>query len=206
MRKFTNVTSLAIPLDKSNIDTDAIIPKQFLKSIKRTGFGDYLFDSWRYVDYAELGDDCSKRDKNKDFILNDPTYKNSSILLTKDNFGCGSSREHAVWAINDYGIRAIIATSFADIFYNNCIKNSILPVVIDKDKINLLFSLSPTEITINLVKQKIFFAKENINFDITQENKKRLLEGLDDIDITLIYKKDIESFENKYYKKYSWLL
>ena len=134
MKKFTTLTSFTMPLDRANIDTDAIIPKQFLKSIKRSGFGPNLFDEWRYLDHGEVGMDNSKRPINPDFVLNDPQYKGAQILLTRRNFGCGSSREHAPWALEDFGFRAIIAPSFADIFYNNCFKNGILPIVLSRSE------------------------------------------------------------------------
>src|SRR6056297_229884 len=139
MEKFTTLTALVAPLDRSNVDTDAIIPKQFLKSIERTGFGPYLFDEWRYQDHGEPGMDCTNRPRNPDFILNQERYSGARILLTRSNFGCGSSREHAPWALLDYGFKAILAPSFADIFYNNCFKNGILPIALDEDIIEHLF-------------------------------------------------------------------
>ena len=145
MDKFKHIVSKVIPLDRSNVDTDAIIPKQFLKSIKRTGFGPNLFDEWRYLDHGEPGMDNSKRSINPDFVLNKPQFKDSKILLVRENFGCGSSREHAPWALLDFGIKVIIAESFADIFYNNCFKNGILPITLQKDEIEELFSETETK-------------------------------------------------------------
>ncbi len=140
MKAFTQLTALVAPLDRANVDTDAIIPKQFLKSIRRAGFGPYLFDEWRYLDRGEPEMDCSNRPLNPDFVLNQPQYQGAQILLTRENFGCGSSREHAPWALEDYGFRAIIGSSFADIFYNNCFKNGILPIVLSADLIDQLFN------------------------------------------------------------------
>ena len=152
MKKFSSINSIAMPLDRANIDTDAIIPKQFLKSIKRSGFGPNLFDEWRYLDHGEPGMDNSIRPINPDFVLNNPTYSGAQILLTRRNFGCGSSREHAPWALEDYGFRAIIAPSFADIFYNNCFKNGVLPIVLSSEIVDSLFSYSGL-INIDLEKQ-----------------------------------------------------
>jgi len=204
MKKFTTLTSIAIPLDRANIDTDAIIPKQFLKSIKRTGFGAYLFDEWRYLDEGYVGIDNSKRLINKDFVLNSPKYKNAKILLARENFGCGSSREHAPWALEDYGISVIIAPSFADIFYNNCFKNGILPIVQSNKVMDELFKIESL-ITVDLENQTIETDNKTLTFEVDNERKYRLLNGLDDIDITLQYKKNIQIFEEKYYQQYSWL-
>jgi 3-isopropylmalate/(R)-2-methylmalate dehydratase small subunit len=203
MQKFTTITSISVPFDRANIDTDAIIPKQFLKSIKRSGFGPNLFDEWRYLDHGEVGMDNSKRPINKDFVLNNPKYKGVKILLARENFGCGSSREHAPWALEDYGFRVIIAPSFADIFYNNCFKNGILPIVQDNKIMDELFAFTG-EITINLETQTIKTNKQ-YNFELDIERKRRLLNGLDDIDITLQHFDSIKSFEQSYFKKYSWL-
>ena len=171
MKKFTVLTSIITPLDRANIDTDAIIPKQFLKSIKRSGFGINLFDEWRYLDYGEIGMDPSKRRLNKDFVLNKTKYKNSKILLTRENFGCGSSREHAVWALLDYGFEAVIAPSFADIFHNNCFKNGILPITQNDDVVDELFKID-NQITIDLNSQTIKTDNNTYNFEIDKENKK----------------------------------
>jgi 3-isopropylmalate/(R)-2-methylmalate dehydratase small subunit len=204
MQKFTQLISIAAPLDRANIDTDAIIPKQFLKSIKRSGFGPNLFDEWRYLDHGEVGMDNSKRPLNKDFVLNQPEYQGAKILLARENFGCGSSREHAPWALEDYGFRVIIAPSFADIFYNNCFKNGILPIVQDNGVMDELFNFKG-EITIDLESQSIDANGKKYTFEVDAERKRRLLNGLDDISLTLQYEDEIKSFETTYFKKYSWL-
>ena len=204
MKKFTSLSSIAMPLDRANIDTDAIIPKQFLKSIKRSGFGPNLFDEWRYLDHGEVGMDNSKRPINPDFVLNNPIFKGAKILLTRRNFGCGSSREHAPWALEDFGFRAIIAPSFADIFYNNCFKNGILPIVLSHDIVDSLFSYSG-EIVIDLQDQTVTTESQVFNFDVDPERKRRLLHGLDDIGLTLQYENQIRSFENNHFNKFPWL-
>ena len=204
MKQFSILNSIATPLDRANIDTDAIIPKQFLKSIKRTGFGPNLFDAWRYLDYGEVGMDNSKRPLNPDFVLNNPKYSESQILLTRSNFGCGSSREHAPWALEDYGFRAIIAPSFADIFYNNCFKNGLLPITLSTDIVDILFEYQD-EIEINLEKQSVKADNKTYHFDVDPERKRRLINGLDDIGLTLQYKDQIHSFEAQHFKKYPWL-
>ena len=204
MKKFTTLSSIAMPLDRANIDTDAIIPKQFLKSIKRSGFGPNLFDEWRYLDHGEVGMDNSKRPINPDFVLNNPVFKGAKILLTRRNFGCGSSREHAPWALEDFGFRAIIAPSFADIFYNNCFKNGILPIVLSHDIVDSLFSYSG-EIVIDLQDQTVTIESQVFNFDVDPERKRRLLHGLDDIGLTLQYENQIRSFENNHFNKFPWL-
>ena len=204
MKKFTSLSSIAMPLDRANIDTDAIIPKQFLKSIKRSGFGPNLFDEWRYLDHGEVGMDNLKRPINPDFVLNNPVFKGAKILLTRRNFGCGSSREHAPWALEDFGFRAIIAPSFADIFYNNCFKNGILPIVLSHDIVDSLFSYSG-EIVIDLQDQTVTTEIQVFNFDVDPERKRRLLHGLDDIGLTLQYENQIRSFENNHFNKFPWL-
>ena len=204
MKKFTSLSSIAMPLDRANIDTDAIIPKQFLKSIKRSGFGPNLFDEWRYLDHGEVGMDNSKRPINPDFVLNNPVFKDAKILLTRRNFGCGSSREHAPWALEDFGFRAIIAPSFADIFYNNCFKNGILPIILSHDIVDSLFSYSG-EIVIDLQDQTVTIESQAFNFDVDPERKRRLLHGLDDIGLTLQYENQIRSFENNHFNKFPWL-
>jgi 3-isopropylmalate/(R)-2-methylmalate dehydratase small subunit len=204
MQAFKALTSIAAPLDRANIDTDAIIPKQFLKSIKRSGFGPNLFDEWRYLDHGEVGMDNTKRPLNKDFVLNQPEYQGAKILLARENFGCGSSREHAPWALEDYGFRAIIAPSFADIFYNNCFKNGLLPIVQDNNVMDELFGFKG-EITIDLESQSINANGKKYTFEVDAERKRRLLNGLDDISLTLQYEDEIKSFETTYFKKYSWL-
>jgi 3-isopropylmalate/(R)-2-methylmalate dehydratase small subunit len=205
--KFEHIISKVIPLDRSNVDTDAIIPKQFLKSIKRTGFGPNLFDEWRYLDHGEPGMDNSKRSINPDFVLNKPQFKDSKILLVRENFGCGSSREHAPWALLDFGIKVIIAESFADIFYNNCFKNGILPITLQKHEIEELFSETETktlEIEVNLEKQFVKSSK-SYSFEIDEFKKSSLLNGLDEIGLTLENKSVIANFEKSYFSNYPWL-
>ena len=205
--KFKHIISKVIPLDRSNVDTDAIIPKQFLKSIKRTGFGPNLFDEWRYLDHGEPGMDNSKRSINPDFVLNKPQFKDSKILLVRENFGCGSSREHAPWALLDFGIKVIIAESFADIFYNNCFKNGILPITLQKDEIEELFSETETktlEIEVNLEKQSVKSSK-SYSFEIDEFKKSSLLKGLDEIGLTLENNSVIANFEKSYFSNYPWL-
>jgi 3-isopropylmalate/(R)-2-methylmalate dehydratase small subunit len=205
--KFKHIISKVIPLDRSNVDTDAIIPKQFLKSIKRTGFGPNLFDEWRYLDHGEPGMDNSKRSINPDFVLNKPQFKDSKILLVRENFGCGSSREHAPWALLDFGIKVIIAESFADIFFNNCFKNGILPITLQKDEIEELFSETETktlEIEVNLEKQFVKSSKL-YSFEIDEFKKSSLLNGLDEIGLTLENKSVIANFEKSYFSNYPWL-
>jgi len=204
MKQFDILKSIATPLDRANIDTDAIIPKQFLKSIKRSGFGPNLFDAWRYLDHGEVGMDNSKRPLNPDFVLNNSKYSESQILLTRSNFGCGSSREHAPWALEDYGFRAIIAPSFADIFYNNCFKNGLLPITLNSDIVDILFEFQG-EIEINLKKQSVKADNKTYHFDVDSERKRRLINGLDDIDLTLQYEDEIRSFEAQHLNKYPWL-
>ena len=204
MKQFSILKSIATPLDRANIDTDAIIPKQFLKSIKRSGFGPNLFDAWRYLDHGEVGMDNSKRPLNPDFVLNNSKYSESQILLTRSNFGCGSSREHAPWALEDYGFLAIIAPSFADIFYNNCFKNGLLPITLNSDIVDILFEFQG-EIEINLEKQSVKADNKTYHFDVDSERKRRLINGLDDIDLTLQYEDEIRSFEAQHLNKYPWL-
>jgi 3-isopropylmalate/(R)-2-methylmalate dehydratase small subunit len=202
-------TGIVIPLDRANVDTDAIIPKQFLKSIKKTGFGPNLFDEWRYLDHGEPGQDNSKRRVNPDFVLNIPRYKDGSILIARENFGCGSSREHAPWALLDFGIKVVIAPSFADIFYGNCFKNGILPIALDKATMDQIFTKVEGEvgyeITVNLEKQKIYYDSETAAFEVDSFKKSCLLEGLDDIGLTLKNKLNIENFEKKYHESFPWL-
>jgi 3-isopropylmalate/(R)-2-methylmalate dehydratase small subunit len=210
MEKFETLTATVAPLDRSNVDTDAIIPKQFLKSIKRTGFGPNLFDEWRYLDHGEPGMDNSQRPVNPDFVLNLPRYKNARILLARDNFGCGSSREHAPWALLDYGFRVIIAPSFADIFYNNCFKNGILPIVLDGEVVDRLFKVVEAgqgyQLTVDLEQQAITTPDgESIPFEIDAYRKQRLLEGLDDIGLTLQHADDIRAYEEKQRLQRPWL-
>ncbi|MCF7822701.1 MAG: 3-isopropylmalate dehydratase small subunit [Candidatus Marinimicrobia bacterium] len=211
MQKFTSLTGLVAPLDRSNVDTDAIIPKQFLKSIKRSGFGPYLFDEWRYLDHGEPGQDCSNRPLNTDFVLNQDEYKGASVLLTRSNFGCGSSREHAPWALLDYGFQVILAESFADIFYSNCFKNGMLPIVLPADEIGELFQATHNNqgfsLNVDLQTQKITLPSgKEIEFELDEYRKYCLLNGLDEIGQTLSYKEEIQAFEKKHLEKYSWLM
>ena len=185
MEPFKNVKSIVTPLDKINVDTDQIIPKQFLKLIIKSGFGKFLFYDWRFDHNGQPKDD---------FILNDPTYQNSKILVTNENFGCGSSREHAVWALKDFGFNVIISPSFADIFYSNCFKNGVLPIILDIKNIKKLLEIKD-EVELDLNSQKIIFGDEFINFEIESHRKIRLLEGLDDIDLTLNENEKIQNFE-----------
>ena len=210
MEKFETLTGIVMPLDRPNVDTDAIIPKQFLKSIKRSGFGPNLFDAWRYLDQGEPGMDNSVRPLNPDFLLNQPRYQAAQVLLARENFGCGSSREHAPWALLDYGFRVIIAPSFADIFYNNCFKNGILPIVVDADQVDQLFKQVESEegyqLTIDLAAQTITKPdSEVIQFAIDEFRKHRLLNGLDDIGLTLQHRDDIQAYEKKRQQEAPWL-
>ena len=190
MKAFKSLNGLVCPLDRANVDTDAIIPKQFLKSIKRSGFGPYLFDEWRYEDFGEPGMDCSTRPLKKDFVLNQPRYAGAQVLLARDNFGCGSSREHAPWAIENYGFQVVIAPSFADIFFGNCYKNGLLPIVLPADVVDKLFrECAATEgytLDVNLEAQKVTTPSgESFAFDITPHRKHCMLNGLDEIGLTL---------------------
>ena len=207
MKRFTSLTSITMPLDRANIDTDAIIPKQFLKSIKRSGFGPNLFDEWRYLDHGEVGMDNSKRPINPDFVLNDPQYKGAQILLTRMNFGCGSSREHAPWALEDFGFRAIIAPSFADIFYNNCFKNGMLPIVLKQKQLEELIEYSKRKevIEVSLPEQNIKLGNTVISFEIDSFKKKCLLEGLDDIALSLEKIEKISHYEKNIQKTKPWI-
>jgi 3-isopropylmalate/(R)-2-methylmalate dehydratase small subunit len=210
VKPYQTFSGITIPLDRANVDTDAIIPKQFLKSIKKTGFGNNLFDEWRYLDHGEPGEEGKSRAINQDFVLNFPRYQSAEILLARDNFGCGSSREHAVWALRDYGIRAVIAPSFADIFYNNCFKNGLLPITLEKDQVQKLFSETNLNegyiVTVNLLEQMVILAnQESFIFKIDPGRKHRLLNGLDDIDLTLQFSGEIETYENKAKSQYPWL-
>ena len=208
MRAFTKITALVAPLDRANVDTDAIIPKQFLKSIRRAGFGPYLFDEWRYLDHGEPDMDCANRPLNKDFVLNKPEYKGAEILLTRENFGCGSSREHAPWALEDFGFRAIIAPSFADIFYNNCFKNGLLPIALTADLVDGLFKEMSAGymLTVDLAAQTITTPSGKvICFDVDETRKYRLLFGLDDIALTLQHADKIKAYEAERAKRAPWL-
>jgi len=209
MEKFTPFSGAVCPLDRANVDTDAIIPKQFLKSIKRSGFGPNLFDEWRYLDHGEPGMDNSRRQPNPDFVLNDPRYQGASILLARENFGCGSSREHAPWALADYGFRVIIAPSYADIFYNNCFKNSILPIVLDKEVIDSLFNKAggnqALHIDVDLDQQQLRVGDKVIGFEVDPFRRHCLLEGLDDIGLTLQHVDAIQAYEERRRLEAPWL-
>ncbi len=210
MKKYTIETGIACPLDRANVDTDLIIPKQFLKSIKRTGFGDNLFDELRYLDEGYLGQDINKRPKNPDFVLNQERYQGASILLARDNFGCGSSREHAPWALNEYGFRTVIAPSFADIFYNNCFKNGMLPVILSEKDVDELFKECFANIgyqlTVDLENQKVINPSgKEYPFEVDAFRKHCLLNGLDDIGLTLQNADDILAFEAKAKAERPWV-
>ncbi len=210
MEAFTRLKGLVAPLDRANVDTDAIIPKQFLKSIKRTGYGPYLFDEWRYKDRGEPGMDCSQRPLREDFVLNQPRYQGASILLARENFGCGSSREHAPWALLDYGFRCIIAPSFADIFYNNCFKNGILPVVLPAKVVDQLFAECEAregyELDVDLREQTVTTPTgEVFSFEVDAFRKHCLLNGLDDIGLTLTHADAIRAYEERRRTEAPWL-
>ena len=210
MKPFNLLHGLVAPLDRANVDTDAIIPKQFLKSIKRSGFGPNAFDEWRYLDRGEPGMDCANRPKNPDFVLNQARYQDASILLARENFGCGSSREHAPWALEDYGFRAIIAPSFADIFFNNCFKNGLLPIVLPAEVVDRLFRETEANegyrLTIDLAAQTVTTPSgEEIAFEVDGERKHRLLHGLDDIGLTLQYTDEIKAYEERRKSEAAWL-
>ncbi|MCU7905059.1 MAG: 3-isopropylmalate dehydratase small subunit [Candidatus Thiodiazotropha sp. (ex Epidulcina cf. delphinae)] len=209
MEKFETFTGIVCPLDRSNVDTDAIIPKQFLKSIKRSGFGPNLFDEWRYLDHGEPGMDNRKRAVNPDFVLNDPRYQGAQILLARKNFGCGSSREHAPWALADYGFRVIVAPSFADIFFSNCFKNGLLPIVLEEEIIDRLFRLASEgralEIGVDLQAQRLFPGDEEIPFEVDPFRKHCLLNGLDDIGLTLQQVDAIRAYEARRKSEAPWL-
>lgn len=210
MKAFTTLDGLVLPLDRSNVDTDAIIPKQYLKSVKRTGFGPNLFDDWRYLEPGEPGMDHSKRKVNPDFVLNESRYQGAEILLARENFGCGSSREHAVWALEDYGIRAVIAPSFADIFFNNSFKNGLLPIPLDEAVVDRLFNEAmgnePVRWTIDLEAQIITTSQgEEIAFEVDAFRKYCLLNGLDDIGLTLKHADEIRAYEERQRQETPWL-
>jgi 3-isopropylmalate/(R)-2-methylmalate dehydratase small subunit len=208
MKAFTQLTALVVPLDRANVDTDAIIPKQFLKSIRRAGFGPYLFDEWRYLDRGEPEMDCSHRPLNPEFVLNQPQYQGAQILLTRENFGCGSSREHAPWALEDYGFRAIIAPSFADIFFNNCFKNGVLPIVLPAEQVDALFNQLQDgyALSIDLEQQTITTpAGEVLAFTVDANRRHRLLNGLDDIALSLQHADAINAYEIQRAQRAPWL-
>jgi 3-isopropylmalate/(R)-2-methylmalate dehydratase small subunit len=210
MEPFRQLTGVVAPLDRPNVDTDAIIPKQFLKSIRRTGFGPYLFDEWRYLDHGEPGQDCNHRPLNPEFVLNQPRYQGASILLVRDNFGCGSSREHAVWALADYGIRVLIAPSFADIFYSNCCKNGIVPIIVAAQALDRLFAAVDKtpgyRLAVDLAAQRITTPEGAvIPFAIDGASRQRLLNGLDDIGVTLQSADLIREYEEGRRQAAPWL-
>ncbi|HXW10932.1 MAG TPA: 3-isopropylmalate dehydratase small subunit [Steroidobacteraceae bacterium] len=211
MEKFTVHTGIVAPLDRGNVDTDQIIPKQFLKSIKKTGYGPNLFDAWRYMDHGEPGMDHARRPRNPNFVLNDPRYKDATILLARKNFGCGSSREHAPWALLDYGLRCVIAPSFGDIFYNNSFKNGLLPVVLQEAEVDRLFyecaSFPGFRLTVDLDAQTVATADRGqvMRFEVDAFRKYCLLNGLDEIGLTLRHADKIRTFEAQHLRRYPWL-
>ena len=211
MQKFTKMEGLVAPLDRANVDTDAIIPKQFLKSIRRSGFGVNLFDAWRYLDHGEPGMDPAGRRRNPDFILNQPRYKGASILLARKNFGCGSSREHAPWALGDFGFRALIAPSYADIFYNNCFKSGLLPIVLPESQVDRLFhdvaAFPGFRLVIDLGAQTVAYpdGSQMFAFEVDAFRRNCLLNGLDDIGLTLQHVEEIKAFEAKRRIEQPWL-
>jgi 3-isopropylmalate/(R)-2-methylmalate dehydratase small subunit len=210
MQKFTVHKGLVAPMDRENVDTDAIIPKQFLKSIRKTGFGQNLFDSWRYLDPGEPGQDPTKRKPNPDFVLNQPRYQGASILIARKNFGCGSSREHAPWALDQYGFRAIIAPSYADIFFNNCFKNGLLPIVLSEAQVDRLFTevaaFPGYQLTVDLERQVVVLPQgDEMAFDVQQFRRYCLLNGFDDIGLTLRQSEKIKAFEAERLATKPWL-
>ena len=210
MQPFTRVTGLVAPLDRSNVDTDAIIPKQYLKSIRKTGFGPNLFDDWRYLESGSADQDASTRRPNPEFVLNQPRYEGAEILLTRENFGCGSSREHAVWALTDYGFRAVIGPSFADIFYNNSFKNGLLPVRLDHEAVDQLFrETEATEgyrLTVDLEQCQVITPDGTaFAFEVDDFRRQCLLEGIDDIGLTLQHADEIRAYEARRRREAPWL-
>jgi 3-isopropylmalate/(R)-2-methylmalate dehydratase small subunit len=210
MDPFTVLTGLVGPLDRANVDTDQVIPKQFLKSIKRTGFGPNLFDAWRYLDHGEPGMDNAARPRNPDFVLNQPRFQGATILLARRNFGCGSSREHAPWALLDYGFRCVIAPSFADIFFNNCFKNGLLPVVLSEAEVDGLFydcaAFPGFELVVDLEQQSVHTSNgsKSLHFEVDSFRKYSLLNGLDEIGITLRQADKIHAFEARRRAQFPW--
>lgn len=210
MKKFERLMGLVVPLDRANVDTDAIIPKQYLKSIKRTGFGPNLFDDWRYLDRGEPGMDHGKRRINPDFVLNQPRYRGAQVLLARDNFGCGSSREHAPWALDDYGIRVIIAPSYADIFFNNCFKNGLLPIVLDRAIVDRLFRETEAapgyRLAVDLAAQTVTTPADAVfRFEIDAFRRHCLVNGLDDIGLTLQHVGEIKAYEVRRRQEAPWI-
>ena len=207
MDAFVQLDGLVAPLDRANVDTDQIIPKQYLKSIKRTGFGDYLFDAWRFLDQGTMGMTPNERQINREFSLNLPEYQGAAILIARDNFGCGSSREHAVWALKEFGFRAVIAPSFADIFFGNCFKNGVLPIVLEVKIVEELIAKSDGESTlhIDLESQVVTDGERTYNFEIDSALKQKMLNGMDDIAMTLAEVELIKTFEAKHKASQPWL-
>ena len=210
MRAFTTLLGVVVPLDRANVDTDQIIPKQFLKSIRRTGFGENLFDGWRFLDEGSMGQTPNERKINRQFVLNQPRYQGASVLLARANFGCGSSREHAVWALDEYGIRCVIAPSFADIFFNNCFKNGVLPIVLDEKIVDRLFREVEARpgfaVTVDLPSQNVQLADgTRFAFAIDADRKECLVKGLDDIGLTLQHAEQIRAFEARHRAERPWL-
>ncbi len=210
MKAFTQVTSHAMPLDRPNVDTDAIIPKQYLKSISRTGFGPFLFDDWRYLDPGTLDIDPATRRINQEFVLNEPRHAGAQVLIARDNFGCGSSREHAVWALDDYGFRAVIAPSYADIFFSNCFKNGVLPVVLKPEEVQAIFERvsadARAQITIDLPAQEVRLADGKVfKFQINPHHKHNMVNGLDEIGLTLQQADAIKAYEARRSVEAPWL-
>ena len=210
MQAFIKLDGLVVPLDRANVDTDAIIPKQFLKSIKRTGYGPFLFDEWRYEDVGQPEMDCTNRPIRKDFVLNQPRFKGAQIMLARENFGCGSSREHAPWAIVDYGVSCVIAPSFADIFYNNCFKNGILPVVLSDAEMDVLFAETEAnegyKLSVDLAAQTVTTPSGQVfHFEVDDFRKHCLINGLDDIGLTLQQADKIRTYEEKRQQEAPWL-
>ena len=209
MEAFRAHRGIVAPLDRGNVDTDAIIPKQYLKSIRRTGFGLTLFDDWRYLDSGQVGQDHSKRRPNPDFVLNQPRFRNASVLLARDNFGCGSSREHAVWALLEYGFRVVIAPSVADIFYTNALKNGLLPVTLKSGEVDRLFKATVENegfsVSVDLGKQSVYAGTDEMQFSIDPDCKERLLGGVDDIGLTLQFADRIRTYERERNRRKPWL-
>ncbi|PTU31112.1 3-isopropylmalate dehydratase small subunit [Stenotrophobium rhamnosiphilum] len=210
MRAFTTVTATVAPLDRPNVDTDAIIPKQYLKSIKRTGFGQYLFDDWRYLDQGDLDIPVASRRPNPEFVLNQDAYRGAQVLVSRENFGCGSSREHAVWALEDYGFRAVIAPSYADIFFNNSFKNGFLPIILKADEVQKIFEVvakdAASEVTVDLPAQQVKLPSgEVFNFEIDEFRKDCLVRGLDEIGLTLQNADSIRAYEAQRKASAPWL-
>ena len=211
MKPLNQHQGIVAPMDRANVDTDAIIPNQFLKSIKRSGFGPHLFDAWRYEDEGQPGVDCSKRPLRKDFVLNQPRYKGASILVARRNFGCGSSREHAPWALEDYGFRVVIAPSYADIFFNNCFKNGVLPIVLSEDDVEQIFQMIAAnegfQLKIDLPAQTVSSVDGQFSrkFDVEPFRKHCLINGLDDIGLTLQHADKIKAYETKRIAAKPWL-